>query len=273
MAGIKFAVSGMIIGQGTQGKVMTMKKAAIVCLVVSMFCTTTVFAGGNWGLHFPKDGARPTGPATAQHLKQFDAYFIGNENDKVLYLTFDAGYEIDLTAGILDVLKKHEVPSAFFLVGNYIRDNPALINRMVAEGHIVANHTMTHPNMSKISDKEAFAKELHMVEAIYKQVTNQDMPKYYRPPQGIYSESNLKHAQELGYKTIFWSCAYKDWEENNQPSKKEAFDKLIPRAHPGAVILLHNTSKTNGMVLDELLTKYKAMGYRFESLDHLVQTK
>jgi len=248
---------------------MILKKIITICLLITILCTTPVFAGQNWGLHFPKDGSRPTGPVTAEHLKQYDSYFIGVENEKVLYLTFDAGYEIDLTAGILDVLKKHEVPAAFFLVGNYIRDYPELINRMVAEGHIVANHTMTHPNMSKINDKDAFAKELAKVEELYKQVTGSEIPRYYRPPKGIYSESNLKHAQELGYKTIFWSCAYKDWDEKKQPSKKEAFDKLIPRAHPGAVILLHNTSKTNAIILDELLTKYKEMGYRFESLDHL----
>ena len=246
-----------------------MSKFFLLFLLAAVLCTTTVFAGQNWGLHFPKDGSRPTGPATAEHLKQFDSYFIGAEDEKVLYLTFDAGYEIDLTAGMLDVLKKHEVPAAFFLVGNYIRDNPELINRMVAEGHIVANHTMTHPDMSKIKNKDAFAKELSLVEELYKRVTGSEIPRYYRPPKGIYSESNLRHAQELGYKTIFWSCAYEDWDEKKQPSRKKAFSKLIPRIHSGAVILLHNTSKTNALILDELLTKYKEMGYRFENLDHL----
>jgi len=248
-----------------------MKKFAAVFLLLMFTCVVSVFAGQNWGLHFPKDGSRPTGPATAEHLKQFDSYFMGAENSKTLYLTFDAGYEIDLTAGILDTLKKHEVPAAFFLVGNYIRDYPELINRMVAEGHIVGNHTMTHPNMSKISNKENFAKELSLVEEHYRQVTGgNEIPRFYRPPKGIYSDVNLRHAQELGYKTIFWSSAYKDWEENNQPSKEEAFAKLIPRAHDGAVILLHNTSKTNALILDELLTKYKELGYIFKCLEHLV---
>ena len=247
-----------------------MRLLSIVCIMV-LLCTTAAYAGENWGLHFPKDGSRPTGPSTAEHLKQFDAYFIGAEDDKIMYMTFDAGYETDLTAGILDVLKKHEVPAAFFLVGNYIRDYPDLINRMVTEGHIVANHTMTHPDMSKISGKDAFAAELSKVEELYKQVTGSEIPRFYRPPKGIYSETNLKHAQELGYKTIFWSATYKDWDEKNQPSKEEAFAKLLPRAHPGAVILLHNTSKTNATILDELLTKYKEMGYRFECLNHLVQ--
>ncbi|MCL2577628.1 MAG: polysaccharide deacetylase family protein [Defluviitaleaceae bacterium] len=235
-----------------------------------LFASQTVFAGESWGIYFPKDGGRPEANATAEQLLQYDAYFMGNENDKVLYMTFDAGYENGLTAGILDVLKKHKVPSAFFLVGGYIRDEPELIKRMVAEGHIVANHTMTHPDMSKISDLQTFEKELSRVEEIYREVTGEEIPKFYRPPRGIYSETNLKHAQQLGYKTIFWSTAYKDWEVNNQPSKEEAFSKLLPRTKPGSVILLHNVSKTNADILDELISRCKEMGYKFESLYHLV---
>ena len=144
---------------------------------------------------------------------------------------------------------------------------------MVDEGHIVGNHTMNHPDMSKIVNKAAFAKELALVEEQYKAITGTDIPKFYRPPQGTFSESNLKLAKELGYKTIFWSAAYRDWVDTDQPSREEAFSKLIPRAHPGAVILLHNTSRTNSIILDELLTRYKNMGYRFESLDHLVGNK
>jgi len=242
----------------------------LVSIFIFSLISTTVFAGDNWGLYFPKDNERPRGNATAEYLAQFDAYFIGAEEEKILYLTFDAGFENDLTAGILDTLKKHEVPAAFFLVGTYIKNNPELILRMVDEGHIVANHTMTHPNMSKITSKESFQKELSQVEEHYKTVTGKDLPKFYRPPEGIYSEANLKLAQELGYKTIFWSAAYKDWEDN-QPSKEEAFSKLIPRTHPGGVVLLHNTSKTNAVILDELLGKYKEMGYRFEDLHHLVK--
>jgi len=243
----------------------------IFCIAI-LFSCKIVFAGESWGVHFPKDGGRPEANATAEHLLQFDAFFMGNENDKVLYLTFDAGYETGLTAGMLDVLKKHEVPSAFFLVGTYIRDEPELIKRMVSEGHIVANHTMTHPDMSKISDIEIFKKELSRVEEIYREITGEEIPKYYRPPGGTYSETNLKHAQQLGYKTIFWSTAYKDWEVKNQPSKEEAFKKLIPRTRSGSVILLHNVSQTNADILEEFITRCKDSGYRFESLHHLVKS-
>ena len=245
------------------------KLCVTICILALLPTGLTVNAGSNWGLAFPKDGSRPQGNATAEYLAEFDAYFIGAEEEKVLYLTFDAGYENNFTSCILDTLKKHEAPAAFFLVGTYLKTNPELSRRIVEEGHIIANHTMSHPDMSKIACKDAFAKELSQVEEHYKEVIGEDMPKFYRPPKGIYCESNLKLAKELGYKTIFWSVAYMDWENDNQPSKETAFSKLLPRTFPGSVILLHNTSKTNSLILDELLTRYKEMGYRFESLYHL----
>ncbi len=141
---------------------------------------------------------------------------------------------------------------------------------MVAEGHTVGNHTFHHPDMSKISTKEAFQKELTDLEALFKETTGQEMKKFYRPPQGKYSESNLQMADEMGYRTFFWSLAYVDWYEDKQPSREEAFQKLLGRIHPGAVVLLHSTSRTNGQILDELLTKWEEMGYRFAPLDELV---
>ena len=226
-------------------------------------------ADGNWGLGFPEKGKTPVGNASAEYLKQYHAWYAGNPDEKVIYLTFDAGYENGNTEPILDALKKHLAPAAFFLVGNYLETSPELVKRMVSEGHIVGNHTYHHPDMSKISSKEAFQKELSDLETLYEQTTGQKMERYYRPPQGKYSESNLQMAKDMGYQTFFWSLAYVDWYENKQPSKEEAFEKLLGRIHPGAVVLLHSTSKTNGQILDELLTKWEEMGYRFESLDHL----
>ena len=140
---------------------------------------------------------------------------------------------------------------------------------MADEGHIVVNHTYQHPDISKISDKQSFEKELKDLEALYTKVTGQTMKKYYRPPQGKYSENNLKMAQEMGYKTFFWSLAYVDWYQDKQPSKEEAFKKLLGRIHPGAIVLLHSTSDTNGAILDELLTKWEEMGYHFATLDDI----
>ena len=228
-------------------------------------------AGENWGLSFPEEGKPPTANATAEYLRQFNAYYARDTDEKVVYLTFDAGYENGCTPAILDALKKHDAPAAFFVVGNYIETSPELVKRMADEGHIVANHTYHHPDMSKISTKESFLQELTSLEELYRQTTGQAMAKYYRPPQGKYSEDNLRMAKELGYTTFFWSLAYVDWIQDQQPTREEAFEKLIGRVHPGAVILLHSTSQTNAAILDELLTQYEQMGYGFGSLDQLVQ--
>ena len=227
-------------------------------------------AGENWGLSFPEEGKPPTANATAEYLRQFNAYYAQDTDEKVVYLTFDAGYENGYTPAILDALKKHNAPAAFFVVGNYIKTSPELVKRMADEGHIVANHTNHHPDMSKISTKESFLQELTGLEELYLQTTGQSMVKYYRPPQGKYSEDNLRMAKELGYTTFFWSLAYVDWIQDQQPTREEALEKLIGRVHPGAVILLHSTSQTNAAILDELLTQYEQMGYRFGSLDELV---
>ena len=228
-------------------------------------------AEGSWGLSFQEDGEPPVANATAEELRKYDAYYAEETDEKVLYLTFDAGYENGNTAPILDALKAHHAPAAFFVVGTFVEENPGLIKRMVDEGHTVGNHTYSHPDMSKISSKESFSEELNKVENIYQNITGEPMTKYYRPPQGKYSESNLKMAQELGYKTFFWSLAYVDWYQDDQPTKAEAFDKLLGRIHPGAIVLLHSTSSTNAEILDELLTKWEEMGYTFKPLSNLTE--
>ena len=224
---------------------------------------------GSWGLSFQKEGYAPKGPATAQELAQYDAAFLGDTTKQRIYLTFDSGYENGCTEKILDILKKHNVPAAFFLVGNYIERNPELVKRMISEGHIVGNHTMHHYDMSRMKEKESFAKELTDLEILYKQVTGQEMEKYYRPPQGIYSQENLEMAKEMGYKTVFWSLAYVDWDNHSQPSREQAMGKLLPRIHNGAVVLLHSTSQTNAEVLDEVLTEWKKMGYSFGDISEI----
>ena len=241
---------------------------AAIGVAVGIFITSTLETG-SWGLSFRQEGAAPIGPAGADQLKKYDAAYLGDTSEKVIYLTFDAGYENGATERILDTLQKHNVKAAFFLVGNYIEKNADLVRRMAEEGHTVGNHTMHHPDMSGISDKQAFTRELQDLEALYREKTGKSLPKYYRPPQGIYSEENLKMAKELGYRTVFWSLAYVDWKNDSQPTKEEAFAKLLPRIHPGAVVLLHSTSETNAEILDELLTKWEEMGYRFGTLEEL----
>lgn len=224
---------------------------------------------GSWGLSFRTEGEAPVGNADSAALRQYGAAYIGDTDEKVIYLTFDAGYENGCTAQILDVLKEHGVKAAFFLVGNYMEQNPELVKRMAAEGHLVGNHTYHHWDMSKIREMDAFREELQSLERLYTEITGQTMEKYYRPPQGIYSEENLKMAQELGYRTVFWSLAYVDWLNDKQPTSEEAFSKLLPRIHNGAIVLLHSTSRTNAAILDDLLTRWEEMGYRFGTLDEV----
>ena len=225
----------------------------------------------NWGLSFQEEGKRPVGNATIEELSRYNAFYAENTEEKKIYLTFDAGYENGNTPAILDALKIHEAPATFFVVGNFISENQELIKRMEAEGHIVGNHTMTHPDMSKISTQESFQKELSGVEDIYKEITGKEMTKFYRPPQGIYSTLNLSMAKEMGYHTFFWSLAYVDWYQDNQPDPQEAIEKLTRRIHPGAIVLLHSTSSTNAQILDELLNKWEDMGYSFHSLNELIE--
>lgn len=234
-------------------------------------CGSVSASSGNtsWGLSFQEKGKRPIGNASIEELEKYNAYYAANTEEKIIYLTFDCGYENGNMPKILEALKKHQVSAAFFVVGNFISDHPDLLRKMIQAGHTIGNHTMTHPDMSSISSMQGFQKELQDVEELYQSATGSSMQKYYRPPRGIYSPANLSMAKELGYKTFFWSLAYVDWYQDKQPTKEEAFEKLLGRIHPGAIVLLHSTSSTNADILDELLTRWEAMGYSFGSLQDL----
>ena len=223
----------------------------------------------NWGLGFGTEGKPPTGNASAEELKKYNAYFIGDTTQNTIYLTFDCCYENGNTEPILDALKKHDVKATFFVVGNFLETSPEIVKRMIAEGHTVGNHTYHHLDMSSISSMDAFKKETQDVENLFEQITGTPITKFYRPPQGKYNIENLKMAQELGYHTFFWSLAYVDWYQDKQPTKDEAFGKLLKRIHPGAIVLLHSTSSTNAQILDELLTKWEEMGYTIKPLTEL----
>ncbi len=232
---------------------------------------TSSEANSNWGLSFQEDGKAPVGNASCEELKQYHAAYMDDTEEKVIYLTFDCGYENGNLPAILDALKKHQAVGTFFVVGNFLETSPDLTKRMVKEGHIVGNHTYHHPDMSQISSQESFSKELKDVEELFQEITGETMSHYYRPPQGKYSTENLKMASQMGYNTFFWSLAYVDWLQDQQPSSQEAFDKLLSRIHPGAVVLLHSTSSTNAQILDELLTKWEDMGYHFAPLSDLAE--
>ncbi len=235
--------------------------------------SNTVLNNENWGLGFGTEGTQPSGNASVAELAEYDAYYVGNAEEKVIYLTFDCGYENGNTEPILDALKKHNVQATFFVVGHYLESAPDMVRRMVDEGHTVGNHTYHHPDMSKISDMVSFQKEMDDVKNLFHEVTGAELTMYYRPPQGKYSTANLQMAKEMGYSTFFWSLAYVDWNVDAQPSHEEAFSKLTGRIHPGAIVLLHNTSQTNGEILDELLCKWEEMGYRFGKLEDIAVKK
>lgn len=229
-------------------------------------------SSGSWGLGFGADGSekQPNGSLSKEELREYDAWYLGDDTEKVLYLTFDCGYENGNTEKILDALKKHNAKGTFFVVGHFLESAPELVKRMSEEGHTVGNHTWHHLDMDALAGEEKFREELDTVADKYKEITGKELDRFYRPPQGKYNLNNLAMAKKLGYQTVFWSLAYVDWNVDAQPTKEEAFAKLTGRVHPGAVVLLHNTSKTNGEILDELLTKWEEMGYRFGALEDLM---
>jgi peptidoglycan-N-acetylmuramic acid deacetylase len=227
-----------------------------------------------WYYKFRSSQRPPETPMETQNFpSKYDCYGLGDTSKKELYLTFDEGYENGFTAPILDVLKKHNVKAAFFVVKPYITSNPDLIKRMIEEGHLVCNHSARHPSMPSINDLEIFNKELTDVEAAFEEVTGKKMAKYFRPPMGKYSEQSLYFTQKCGYKSIFWSLAHADWDVKKQPDPEAAKKKLLGRTYNGSIILLHAVSKTNAQILDQLITEWKNQGYELKSLDELSQNK
>lgn len=202
-------------------------------------------------------------------MKDYGGCYVGREEDKVIYLTFDAGYENGNIERILDTLKSHGATGAFFVLDNLIRRNTDLVKRMAEDGHLVCNHTAHHKDMTKISEKAMFEKELSELSSFYTEMTGKTMAMYYRPPEGKFSLSNLKFASELGYKTVFWSFAYADWDNNKQPDPERSKKLILDNTHNGMVVLLHPTSKTNADILDSVMTEWEKMGYRFGTLDEL----
>ncbi|CAM4311599.1 delta-lactam-biosynthetic de-N-acetylase [Paenibacillus macerans] len=198
------------------------------------------------------------------------AIFLGDTSRKDLFLTFDNGYENGYTAPILDTLKAKKVPAVFFVTGHYVKDQPELLKRMVAEGHLIGNHSWSHPDMTTISD-ERIRDELERVKQETAKVTGRQEMKYLRPPRGIFSDRTLRVTKELGYTNVFWSVAYKDWDVKAQRGADYAYRQVVSQLHPGAVILLHSVSKDNAAALGSIIDEARRQGYEFKSLDELRQ--
>ena len=248
----------------------------ILSLILSSVSGNIATAAGGCGWYVKRnsDHRQPELDPAFSYIEKYEAYYLDKRcadegAEAILYLTFDAGYENGNIAKILDTLKEQQVPAAFFILDHLIKANGDLVERMAAEGHLVCNHSLRHRDMSAIEDREAFRYELEELERLYHEKTGRTMAKYYRPPEGRFNERSLSFANELGYKTVFWSFAYADWDNKRQPSAGDAIKKILDNTHPGAVILLHPTSATNAEILPTLIERWREMGYRFGTLDEL----
>lgn len=255
-----------------------MKKMSFIAATVTacmLFGQTSLAASDtpyNWYCKNNDQHTQPVLDGSMRFIEKYDGYYLNKkvrDSDKVIYLTFDAGYTNGNVEKVLDALKKHDAKGAFFILDNLIIRNPELVGRMVNEGHLVCNHTKNHPDMTKIKDRKAFENQLTSLADDFEKLTGKQMPKIYRPPEGRFSEDNLRLAKELGYKTVFWSFAYADWDNNRQPDRNSALKKILAHTHNGEIMLLHPTSATNAAILDELLTNLEREGYRFGSLTEL----
>lgn len=225
----------------------------------------------SWYVMRTRDHSQPPLEANMSFIEDYDGYYVdkARANEKVVYLTFDAGYENGNVARILDTMKEKNVQGAFFILDNMIERFPDLVLRMRDEGHLVCNHTCKHRDMSAVGDKGEFERELSALNEKYRALTGDNMAMYYRPPEGRFCLRNLKHASELGYKTVFWSFAYADWDNDKQPSPEKATATILDNVHNGAVLLLHPTSKTNADILGNVIDALKKEGYRFGTLHEL----
>lgn len=202
-------------------------------------------------------------------VEKHHAIFLGDTSRRELYLTFDNGYENGYTAAILDTLQKKKVPAAFFVTGHYVQTQPELLKRMAAEGHVIGNHSWSHPDMTTLSN-EQIKQELDRVEQAVAQVTGQKEMHFLRPPRGIFSERTLAVSEELGYINVFWSLAYKDWDTSRQRGWEYAYRNVMAQLHPGAVILLHAVSRDNAEALGKIIDDARKQGYEFKSLKRLL---
>ena len=245
-----------------------------ITLVFSV-CSNLVYASNEYSWYIKRNGnKRPLIQKEQELIYKYDGYYIDKkvsdgDGKKILYLTFDIGYENGNTEKILNTLNEEGIPAAFFVLDNIILKNTDLVTRMANEGHLICNHTKNHKNICDETE-ENIIKNLTDLEKICEEKTGKTMAKYFRFPEGKYSENSLRCVQSMGYKTIFWSFAYDDWDNNRQPNPNRAIKKVLDNTHNGAVMLFHPTSKTNAEIFPTLIKEWKAMGYTFGTLDELV---
>lgn len=248
----------------------------LLCTLLSIFTFSSFAIDKQYNWYIKRNGTKQPCLSKEQELiKLYNAYYLDTRfkdggEEKVIYLTYDAGYENGNIAETLNILKDNGIPAAFFILDNILLKNSDLVTRMFNEGHTVCNHTKNHKNISYMK-KEDIEKNLSALEILCEEKTDKKMAKYFRFPEGKYSEASLKCVSELGYKTIFWSFAYDDWDNARQMPCEKAIKKILSNTHNGGIFLFHPTSDTNLKILPHLIKEWKAMGYRFGTLDELTQ--
>ncbi len=245
----------------------------VLCAMCLAIPTQAAQGGLHWYCIRTKGHRQPPIPSEFAFVEECDGYFLDRnhgdgDEDKVVYLTFDAGYENGNVAKTLDILNETNTPGAFFILKHLVDAEGELVKKMTESGHLVCNHTAHHPNLSNASPAR-IREELESLSDAYLALTGKEMAKYFRPPEGAFSRELLQNVQSLGYRTVFWSFAYADWDNNRQPPPQKAMQCVMDNVHNGAVILLHPTSATNVEILPRVIAELKAEGYRFGTLDEL----
>lgn len=259
-----------------------MKKMIILTTILTIFAVCTAVVNNEkavitstrtisnktigWGIKRNNNHEQPdVGTQNKKILEENNGICLGNNDKKNIYLTFDEGYEAGYTPKILEILKNNNVKATFFITAHYVNTQEELVRQMISEGHIIGNHTVNHKSMPTLTDEQIKTEVMDLHQAMLEKF-NYEM-KYIRPPKGEYSERTIIETNKLGYKTVMWSFAYEDWNENQQPDEGKSKEKVLKNLHNGEIILLHGNSKTNTNILDSIIKETKNMGYEFKSLD------
>ena len=258
-------------------KTLSLRAGITLCIIFTL-CTILCITSGagprfNWYCKRTTDHSQPPIDADVEWITRYNGFYVDKKHtdhnqDKVIYLTFDAGYENGNVEKILDVMQKHSVKGSFFILGNLIERNPELVVRMADEGHLVCNHTYSHKDITHLSE-EQLQSELCKLEQAYTNLTGKPMSKYFRPPEGTFDERSLNIVAKQGYKTVFWSFAYADWDNQQQMPLEAAKKKILDNLHNGEIMLLHPTSETNAAILSDVIGVLKSQGYRFATIDEI----
>ena len=250
-------------------KMKFLRAAASLALCAALASPSSA---AGWYCRHETCGRVPEMPAEFAFLRDAGGYYLNEKaaeaKEKVIYLTFDAGYENGNVEKVLDVLDEKDAPGAFFVLSHLIEANGDLVRRMHDAGHLVCNHTANHKNLTALT-ADGIARELGDVETLCRDALGFEMSKFYRPPEGEIDEASARTASELGYTAVMWSYAYADWNNDDQPPEKVALEKLEIGAHPGEILLLHPTSATNAAILGTFIDDMREDGWRFGSLDEL----